>query len=293
MADKYLRFGTTMLPQRGGSHPIGTTKAESPIAQLSNGGAYRILGSETARGSKFDLKLSGKITTDTDWAYWTTLSELRSLRGKYDQLYRFNELTGESVWSYAECAQIDAIRGAEHRRWIEVALDFNVYGDTWNGGYYTTGGGFLYHSGILYGSGHTYHESLLTPIVLNTNPKSFNLPNKGNAPVRSIIFALTPASTITAFTLAGAGFKWTWTGSLPVGTQLIIDTGGKRVRTLTGGVYSPAYTLALDFTVMTSLDWVTLAAAIPPAIANTTLTVTFTGGGTTSTLGYAYSDGWY
>jgi hypothetical protein len=270
LADRYLRFGTVLLPQRDGSHPIGTTKAESPVATTGSGTAYRIAGSDTVRGTKFDLKLSGKITTGTDWQYWTTLNDLRALRGKYDQLFRISDYDGTSVWAWAECAQVDSVRGTEHRRWIEASLDFNVYGDSWCGGAHSPGPNALYGTGVLFGSGRVFAA------------------NNGNAPVRDIQLTLTPGASITAFTLTGPGFGWTWNGTLNVGTQLIIDCGGKRIRTLTAGVYSPAYNLALDFTRMTSLDWVVLAAK-----GTTALTATLVGGGTTSTLGYTYSDRWY
>jgi hypothetical protein len=287
MADKYLRFDTLELPNRAASHQIGTHKAESPVAVMSNGLSYRLLGTDTARGAKMDLRVSGRIVADSDFGYSTALNSYRMLRGKFGQLYRFNEITQDSVWAYAECAQINSIRATENRRHIDVDLDFNVFSEVWNGAAHSPGPNVVFATGVLFGSGRTFNESAGDVITLNTSPKTFSLTNDGDAPQRSVAFILTPAATITAFTLTGPGFGWTWNGSLPVGTQLVLDNGNRTIRKLTGGVYSPAYTLTLDLTRMTSLEWLTLGAG------STSLTATITGGGTTSTLGFTYNDGWY
>lgn len=116
--------------------------------------------------------------------------------------------------------------------------------------------------------------------TLNAVPKACVTGNSGNAVVRDCVLTVTALiSMITQLTVAISGVaEWTFTGNIATGTALVVDCGARTVRNNGADAFS-GFTLTSNHK---SPDWLPL----PPG-GFTTVNVSRTGGGTTSTAEFA------
>lgn len=286
-----VQVNSLMLPPGDPVVPIDTGKAQSPVVELMGGGGYRVLqGSRAARGV-LELRYQCAYTGATDWAYGPSLAALRGLFGQRVKLYRKRRDTAYAEWVWAEMLNNDGQNTPHTAQKLAIDCTFRVYDATWRGSHYGVDAIFddpasIFDSGLLFdGAG-------VTLFALTTSPITLTLPCGGNALARAATITVTPAGTsITSITVEGmtAGvpkYKYSYTGTLPVGTQLVINTGAKSVRTLTGGVYSAAANnFALDYAAVQTTDWLYL----DPTLTNL-VKVTRVGGSSASTVAFDYSE---
>lgn len=76
-----------------------------------------------------------------------------------------------------------------------------------------------------------------TSATLDSNPKTFDVVNAGNAIIRDCIFTITAGSadiTAMTFNMVSGTYNWNYNGTIPAGTSIIVDAGARRVRSNAG-----------------------------------------------------------
>lgn len=184
---------------------------------------------------------------------------LKSRIGVYGQLIRRREEDNMDQFKYARLLDVRHTRTLRDvDRIARLALTFEATGRPWRKSTATT-----------------------TEDTLSTGANAVDVTVDGVEPVTDAIVTITATSNITSVTVAAGGDqKWSFTGTISAGDDLVIDTGAATV--LNDGV--DAYDdFALDAT-HTADAWLHLPSG------TTTLTVTITGG--PGTISIEHRDQW-
>lgn len=265
------RFGTYDLPiENPRSDNVGG-EVQASLVTVAGDRAFDVLGSAIAMQKPRLVTKNFTIQADTAAGYRTASQALRSWLGVRDQLFR-TWPDGTVEWAYARMIGLRGSRGPKHPA-IDMTAEWLVYSPAWYGqGYHAwlLDDGFYLDAGLFLDAGFTQaipHGSI-------------SLPNAGTVPITEMVITITAAtSTITALTITiGGSTIIGWSGSLPVGQSLVIDTGAQSVLKNGNDDYA---NLSIN-----AVPWATIP------VGGTTISVAVTGGGSGSTADYDYWEGW-
>lgn len=241
---------------------VGADPTVSGIMTLPGGWVYDALGTaqhDAQLPRVFEVPIFLEATTAA--LLETAVDALNAWAGKRDKLWAQNAGATLARWRYA-IIDVDMRLTSPAQTSISGRCMFTCATPGWHGAASSTGA-----------------------IPLDTNPHNVSWTNAGNRAVDNAIITFTAgASNITAVTFAVTGISSiTWTGTLVATKALVIDCGERTV--LNDGV--DARSGLTRNAAHTINPWLRLAAS-----AATTMSVTFTGGGT-PTCDITASDGWY
>jgi hypothetical protein len=254
-----VKFGSTDLPMRTPSQAVGIPVMRG-LGIATVGGAVDPNGtSEAAVRVPYMQRTEGVVVADTAAALGTAMYALRALYGKRDKLYRARD-GGGTEWVYARLTQIDAQRGLDDTLMQTVGMGWQIYDPVWSGSAHSVAG------------------------TLTGGTANISLVNNGNARVDNAVITVTVAgAALTGLTMQVAGTsQFTWAGTVAVSDALVFDCGAPTVRNNGVDAYS-------GFGYGTA-HYVSRWLELEPG--TTTFTVIRTGGGTATTVGVSYYDGW-
>jgi hypothetical protein len=281
---RLIRFGTVDLEHYNQVDAIGSGATPTNYLLLPDGGALDNFGSMQKYPGAVERIKSLRLRSDTEAALETLYFQLLALRGKRDKLYR-RTASGDIHWQYARLVEIAAQRSYEKTifKFIQdLDLRFVTQEATWRGDlggvWYLDSGEYL-DSGLAFDSGETY--------TLDGSPKAITVTigtDAGRMATRALqIRVMAGSAPITSITIARAGGEsLTFGASIAAGDVLLIDTGSMQVTNDGVDAYD-------DLTLSPTADLASWFALAPGSNA---LTVTYTGGGTGSTISFQYYEAW-
>lgn len=281
---RLIRFGTLDLEHYNQVDAIGSGATPTNYLPLPEGGALDNFGDMQKHPGVVERTMSRRLRSATEAELETLYFQLLALRGKRDRLYR-RTVSGDIHWQYARLVDLTAQRSFEQTKYRliqDLDLRFVTQEAFWRGDlggvWYLDSGEYL-DSGLAFDSGETY--------TLDGSPKAITVTigeQAGRAPIRAIRIQVTAGSAaITSITIARAGGEsLTFGASIAAGDVLLIDTGTMQVTNDGSDAYN-------DLTLSPTADLASWFALEPGSNA---LTVTYTGGGTGSTIAFQYYEAW-
>ena len=282
---RLIRFGFVDIECYNQVDNIGSGVTPTAYQSLPEGGALDLFGDQQKHPGVVErvksIRLRGTSEANLEALYLSLLK----LRGTRDRLYR-RTLSGDIHWQYARLVEVVAQRHHEQSKFKviqDVDLRFVTQEAFWRGDlggtWYLDSGEYL-DSGLAFDSGQTYD--------LDASPKEITVAigdDDGRGPIRDIrLRVIAGDAAITSITIArGGGESLTFDGTINAGNELIIDTGTMQVTNDGVDAYD-------DLALSPTAD---LAAWFTFAPGDNDLTITFTGGGTGSTLDFTYYEAWY
>ncbi len=260
------RFGDTYaageeLPRYDGSQPQGAGRVESSQVRLVGGALYDWRGDEQALPPAERIEIRGQWVASSAGGMQTKLAALKALRGKKSKLWRTSGST--SHWRRARCLAVESDLKPGSPSWAEITMLFEADPEPWSG---TTG---------------------YTVVTLNASPKTATITNNGNAVVREITVSVRPkTSPITALHIenltTGHVSKIKYGGPVATTQTLVIDCAARTVEVGGADAYAN-FDLEAAHTIT---EWLRLAPG------NNSIRITRTGGATTTTMGFAFKNGY-
>lgn len=264
---------------------IGSGATPVAYQALPEGGAIDGYGSQQKNPGAVERILSRRLRGGTQAELEQTFFQLLALRGKRDRLYR-RTASGDIHWQYARLVEVTATRTYETTKYNfiqDIELRVVTQDPFWRGdfgGQWYLDDGESFDTGLSLDSGQTY--------ALTSSPTAFTISigtEVGRAPIRAVRLQVTAGSApITSITIARAGGESiTFGGTIAIGDVVTIDTGTMQVTNDSVDAYD-------DLTLSPTAD---MAAWFSLQTGDNDITVTFTGGGTGSTIDFAYYEAWY
>jgi len=210
------------------------------------------------------LTIKGSISTlsQSSSALETQERALRALLGVRGSLVRQWMSSANQETIQARLIGISAQRRLENNQHLEMALAFQLLWPSWDG------------------SSHSDTHNL------SGAPTTFNQLNNGNAPTSRVVITVVPAGSNITYVSIQRSFGGTtyndlqWSGTLVVGQSLVIDCGKRSVRNNGAEAFS-----GLSFGIQQRHDkWMQLDPG------TNGISVSKTGGSTTSTIKFEYKD---
>lgn len=282
---RLIRFGTVSLEHYNQVDTVGTGVTPTAYQALPDGGALDNFGDQQKHPGAVERSISRRLRGTSQANLESLFLQLSALRGTRAKLFR-RTVSGDIHWQYARLIELSAQRNYEltqYKLLQDIELRFVTQEATWRGDlggvWYLDSGEYL-DSGLAYDSGESY--------ALDASPKSINIvigTDKGRAPIRAVRIKVTAGNApITAMTIARSGGEsLTFSGTLAAGKSLVIDTGTLQVTNdgndaYASMVFSPTANMAVWFSLQAGTN---------------ALTVTFSGGGTGSTIDFTYYEAWF
>lgn len=286
--ERFVSGGTnydlSVIYDHSDSHPAGP--AYGAYVDYPYGGAGDGFGSTQSSSGQIALSKSGTIIAADRATLLAQRDALRAMKGRHGKLYA--TMDDDTVrWVYARCDLVDTARTSDMTLYQDVAINWTQKSAYWNGSHHSPDG-WEWDSGVLWDEGRFWDEGEGATELTNTiGTTGVEVTNSGNATVTDAIITITPAgSTITALTISGPDWELEWTGSLPVGEQLVINSGKRTVVTYDPVLFTS--TDAYDDLTFTANHVISDWSSFPPG--TTTLQVARTGGDPTSTISFDFDD---
>lgn len=257
MAYRITAFGGVTITPTG--LDVGRGEIRGPYTATISG-VYDSLGTNRAKQDlPRPLSVRAQVEATSAAALKTAWDAVLALHGTSGTLTRTSDSAVAHTIS-ARCRRIQADRTPHDRFRIPYIIEFDLLADVWDGASGTVDG------------------------VLDDVPESITVANDGNVRVDDAVITITAAgSAITELTVAVAGVSsFTWTGTLAVGKDLVIDCGARTVQNDGADAYS-GFELDAGHVVA---EWLRLSPG------NNTVVITRTGGDATSAYEIAFTDGW-
>lgn len=284
---RLVGFGQLSLEHTNQVDNIGSGATPLSYQALPEGGALDNFGSQQKHPGVVERVKSMRLTADTVDDLNDLYLQLLALRGTRDRLFR-RTASGDLHWVWARLVEVSASRDYQQTRFKriqDIELRFAVQDPFWRGvlaGQWYLNDGHYFDSGLILDSGNE--------IALSSSPTVATLTigeagDAGRAPTRAVRILVTAGSSaITALQIARSGGETlTFSGTLAAGDVLVIDGGTMQVTNDGADAYDD-----LSFTATADLAaWF----ALEPG--DNDITVTFTGGGTGSTIAFDYYESWY
>ncbi len=282
---RLIRFGLIDLEHYNQVDAIGSGATPTAYQPLPEGGALDGFGDQQKHPGAVERTISRRLRGETEAALETLYFQLLALRGKRDRLYRRTS-QGDIHWQYARLVELTAQRNYEQTKYKfiqDLDLRFVTQEAFWRGDlggvWYLDSGEYL-DSGLVYDSGETH--------TLDGSPKAITISigtDDGRGPTRALQMRVTAGSApITSINIARAGGEsLTFSGTIAAGDALLIDTGTMQVTNDGADAYD-------DLALSPTADLASWFALEP---GDNDLTVTYTGGGTGSTIDFTYYEAWY
>lgn len=278
------QFGSVALPAGAPRHTAGTANSQQQIINVVGGGVFDVLGSEQAAPAlPFDLRYECKaFDRSSAAALRSTLDELRGCRGAQAKLWREGLDDGTRQWATARLVEVGYDTEARHSHGLfqPLVMVFTVQ-SLWrgvqHGAPWSVNAGQMLNGGLYLNMGDRH--------VLTTSPKTITLRNDGTARTDDVVFTLEAGAVpVTGLILACGDCELLWSGTVAVGTSLVIDCSPLRRSVRNNGV--AAYGSLHLGAGHKSEAWMRLARG-----ANS-LVVTRTGGSAATYLTVGWYDAW-
>lgn len=275
------------LPLLEANQDIGTGAARTTETRLAGGEVYDALGNDQARRSLRSIKATGELVGDPATNHTDYLAILAAY-GKKGKLYRRGVGIDQINWTLARLVDIGATADPESAYVLPVSLQFLAYSAVWHGQQHGTtvnlDSGYFLDTGRALNQGDAIY--IFGGADLPTSGSTITLTNAGDAYVSDCVISVyngaTPFTSLTIENLTtGAETGWVWTGTLGVDKTLVISNGTKRV--VNDGV--AAFSEWARTGTNTITDWLRL---LPGANA---IRVSWTGGGGSASIAFAYENG--
>lgn len=291
------RFGSLAIPEIDGEQELITATFDMPTFPLAGSGAYDPYGTDRVPlSAPTIIPVRGRVARTTDAALRTQVNALRAACGTRDKLYAEVDGHNDVWWVWARLLPFQATRTVVLPQYLDTGLRFWVPQLLWNGLRRGTGG-WTWDSGVEWDSGYEWDDAgELYP--LTGSPQTISVPNTGNREVPDAVLTITAGTApITSFRLVGNGADWTFSeanalaaglpagsGTIAAGGFLAIDTGaGPNVQSSTNGAVYGAWRRNAGHAIDEVLR-------LSPG--NTSLTITYAGGGTGATVLCSYYEKW-
>jgi hypothetical protein len=282
---RLIRFGNVNLEHYNQVENIGSGDTPTAYQSLPEGGALDHFGDQQKHPGAVERTISRRLRGSTPADLEQKYALLLSLRGKRDRLYR-RTISGDIHWQYARLVSVSAQRSYEQTKYgiiQDLDLRFITQEAFWRGdlgGTWYFDSGEYFDSGLSFDSGQTY--------ALTTSPTEITISTSddvGCADIRALRIRVTVGSeAITSITIArDGGESLTFDGTIAAGKSLIVDTGTMQITNDGVDAYD-------DLTLSPTAD---LAAWFALRPGSNPITVTFTGGGTGSTIDFSYYEALY
>ena len=284
---RLTRFGLIDLEHYNQVDVIGSGPTPTSYYNLPDGGALDNFGSQQKHVGTVERtssrRLRGATTAETEQLFF----QLLALRGTRDRLYRQTKAE-KYHWQYARLVEVTAQRSYEQTKFgdgiiQDVELRFVTQETFWRG---ALGGAWYFDSGERFDTGLSFDSA--QSFDLTSSPTAITVTTSddiGRATVRALQITVEAGSAaITSITIARTGGETiTFSGTIASGNALIIDTGTMQVTNDGNDAYD-------DLTLSPTAD---LAAWFSLIAGDNDITITFTGGGTGSTIDFNYYEAWY
>jgi len=261
MTYRIYRFGDTTLPDYNEEMPIGRAVTAKSALDIPSGGALDLFAGERIKPGSTKITKSCTLHATTEASLLAKFIALRVLVGTRDQLFRLIIADDHLEWAWARFDNLDVTRkyGQISRFFQDVRLTFTVYSPAW------------YSQDM-----HSYACSVspsgpadLATVLAESGTTVLNIDQTGNIDQPDAKFTVTAIGAVTSVIVHNSttGYSFSYTGSLPAGSVLVIDTGAMSV--LKDGVDDYAH-----FTPPANHDeWMHIAPG------SNKLVITITGGG--------------
>lgn len=282
---RLIRFGQVELEHYNQVDVIGSGATPTAYQMLPEGGALDLFGSlqkhpGTVERSK-TLRLRGTSEQEIEQAYFGLLA----LRGTRQRLYR-RTTTGDIHWIYARLVEVAAVRSYEQTKYRtvqDVELRFVTQEAFWHG---DLGGAWYFDSGEKFDDGLAFDSSQTYDLV--SSPTVFTISigeDAGRTATRAALLRVTAGSSaITSISIVRSGGEsLTFGGTIAAGEDLLINTGTMQVTNDGVDAYN-------DLTLSPTANLASWFALEP---GDNEITVTFSGGGTGSTIDFSYYEAWF
>ena len=276
---RLTQFGVYVFPLCNKRDVLNVGDTAGAMVPLVGGGYYDGYGAEDAPEALRKVSTQYEIIETTATAVQT---ERDAIRGRAGQLLRLWAVlpSGASRFQWARLAQVDMERRREFIFYQPMRLSFELRHPGWNG---TAHGAAWYLD-----AGHYLDTGKWLDMAETWTPTAdgdtYTLTNDGQLRQTDATITITAgAATISNITLQVNDCDWTWTGTVAIGTSLVVDCGAKSIKNNTVDAYS-SLTLNAGHTVA---DWIQLEPG------NNTVTITYTGNaGADATVTWDYYDAW-
>lgn len=258
MSYKLISFADVDLPGYNRESGLDTAPPLDGFVGTVLGGYDSYRADMAPAAIPYPLTARGIVSLETDADQRAAIDGLRATSRRRGRLVRQADDDDSEHWCYARLEQI------AHRRITGVngyqVLEFSwLVESEWHG------------------------EEVATTVSLGSSPYLFAVENIGNRMINDGILTITAGSSaITAVTVTTTnGTHLVWAGTLATGDQLIFDSGAKSitndgVNAYNGLTYGAGHTID---------DWLRIEGAM-------NITITYTGGGTGSTVAILFYEGW-
>jgi|GEM_PF-1338515 len=285
----YTQFRGVPLPIYDPVEGVGGWPARSSYTDMAGDGAFRLYGAQRSpRATRTERRQGMLLIEDTGSDPTVALAALDSAFGALKaEIGRTGRLDaqgggGNAYWTDAELLDVRATAEPRtlfrFRRYVALDVETELILPTpfWYGNRHGTGG-WTWDSGVAWDSGYLW-DDVADQYTLDVSPKTLNIANDGNLPVKNAILTVTAAGTPITNLIIGIGAATcTYAGTIAVGQSLVIDTGAMSVTNTGVGDYA-------NFTPpATQAEWLVLQPG------NNDVVVTRTGGANATIL-FEFSD---
>lgn len=279
-------FGATALPQYDVTFSGAPAPAPARTVGLVGGGVYDADGSGVAmQRYPYTLRYDCMVASAAAATAFAGVQSLKTLLGQRRKLWRtpVEAVGAPDQWAWARLVDVDDRMRTRGLLWhVPVALEFAMLGP-WNGSghgpAWTLDDGELLDDGLALDMAETTQLS-----TAYTAPQTVVVTNNGNRAVRDVVLTLTSAgsaNTYLAVSVAGVS-KFSWSGTLPAGKSLVIDTARRSILNDGANAYN-GFTLEAEHVIA---DWLVLEPGANNVVVRTT------SGGPNSTITFEFADGW-
>jgi len=226
MSYTFERFGAITLPTYNRESSIAPAAAAQRIV-ATTAGAFDADGSgRSAQQFPHSLTVEAIVSEDDAADQRDALDELRAAVGTRAYLYR--RADNDSAVHRAPCrlASMTQDRSYEQRRAYQpVRLQFVQLGP-WQG----TATAWTFDDGESFDDGLAFDASTFS-YTFGTSPMTRTREPSGNLPVVDVLFTITApgGASLSNVVLTGGGMDLRWTGTIPAGQALTIDSGAAAV----------------------------------------------------------------
>lgn len=277
MTHEIFQFGSVVLPTIMPVDDLSTGVVESTLLD-SVGGVFDYYGSDQRLPRRWRIPFRGIYVGETEYEVDHVgnyvvdhggseivagedenrlrgqVDTLTAMIGKRDSLYRRRDDDLTVQWVTARLLHVQHVRTLADVAIARVELLFEATMTAW----------------------HDDDLSTTTKTCTAGASNSTTVAIAGNVTVQDAVFTFTPSATVTAVRVrcTAQGIDWTYTGSMAVGSSLVVDAGAQTVKVTGVDAYSG---FALN-SGHTADRW------LPLAPGNNTVIVTPTGGGGTAKI---------